>query len=67
MPAGAASVTRFVIAIPGSVGHHLAQPWSEKREVYKGWWVAVKKEAKHYWVSGYACLGVLPRAAWNCL
>ncbi|KAK9868631.1 hypothetical protein WJX84_002622 [Apatococcus fuscideae] len=47
---GYLSVQGFVLAIPGAITHHIALPWAEKVEVYKGWWHATKREIKHYWV-----------------
>lgn len=48
---GYLSVQGFVLSIPGAIMHHIALPWAEKKEVYKGWWLATKREVKHYWVS----------------
>ena len=47
---GYLSVQSFVLSIPGAVMHHIALPWADKKEVYKGWWQVIKHEAKHYWV-----------------
>ena len=56
---GYLSVQGFVLAIPGAITHHIALPWAEKVEVYKGWWHATKREIKHYWVScSYILLAV---------
>lgn len=38
----------FTLSVPG---RFMALSGAERREVYKGWWQATKKEAKHYWVS----------------
>ncbi len=41
----------FTVSMPGRIGRFMALSRAERREVYKGWWLATKKEAKHYWVS----------------
>lgn len=41
----------FALSVPGRVTHFIALPRDERRAIYKGWWQATKKEAKHYWVS----------------
>ncbi|CAL8464272.1 g3807 [Coccomyxa elongata] len=39
----------FTLSIPGRVTRFMALPKEERRAIYKGWWQATKKEAKHYW------------------
>jgi hypothetical protein len=34
-----------------------SQPWDVQRSTYARWWVVIKKEAKHYWVSAAALRG----------
>lgn len=41
----------FTLSVPGRVTRFAALPKAERRAVYHGWWLATKKEAKHYWVS----------------
>ena len=41
----------FTLSVPGRIGRFMALSGAERREIYKGWWQATKKEAKHYWVS----------------
>ena len=55
---GYLSVQGFVLSIPGAITHHIALPWAEKKEVYKGWWLATKREVKHYWVSSLTALAL---------
>lgn len=44
------SFTKFVLSVPGRMVKFAALSRDERRQVYKGWWGAVKKEAYHYWV-----------------
>lgn len=48
---GTMIIVKFLFNFPGAIMRHLALPWADKLKVYQGWWVAIKKEAKHYWVS----------------
>ena len=52
----------FIISIPGRVSRFAALPKVERRAVYAGWWLVVKKEAKHYWL-GMKLLGKDARIA----
>ena len=47
---GTMVIVKFLFNVPGAIMRHLALPWADKLKVYQGWWVAIKKEAKHYWV-----------------
>lgn len=47
---GTMVVVKFTFAIPGAITRHIALPWADKLNVYKGWWTTIKKEAHHYWV-----------------
>lgn len=47
---GTMVVVKFTFAIPGAITRHIASPWADKLNVYKGWWTTIKKEAHHYWV-----------------
>ena len=49
---GTMVVVKFTFAIPGAITRHIALPWADKLNVYKGWWTTIKKEAHHYWVWG---------------
>ena len=50
---GTMVVVKFTFAIPGAITRHIALPWADKLNVYKGWWTTIKKEAHHYWVSAH--------------
>lgn len=47
---GVATVLRFILSIPSRLRGFAALTSAQRREVYKGWWVTIKKEAHHYWV-----------------
>lgn len=49
--AGALSAVRFIISVPSRLKGFYSLSRAERREIYKGWWQVVKKEAHHYWVS----------------
>jgi hypothetical protein len=40
----------FTLSIPGRLARFASLSREERRAVYHGWWLAAKKEAKHYWV-----------------
>ena len=40
----------FTVTLPGKMVKFFSRPWAEQLEVYRGWWVVAKKEARHYWV-----------------
>lgn len=64
---GTMVIVKFLFNVPGAIMRHLALPWADKVKVYQGWWVAIKKEAKHYWVSTTASSRVYLLHAWpNC-
>lgn len=48
---GTMVTVKFLFNVPGAIMRHLTLPWADKIKVYQGWWLAIKKEAKHYWVS----------------
>ena len=50
---GTMVVVKFTFSVPGAIGRHVALPWADKVQVYKGWWTTIKKEAKHYWVRAH--------------
>jgi len=47
---GVNMVLRFILSIPLRLRGFAALSSAQRRDVYKGWWVTIKKEAHHYWV-----------------
>jgi hypothetical protein len=47
----------FMATAPVKVVRFFSQPWDVQRSTYARWWVVIKKEAKHYWVSAAALRG----------
>jgi hypothetical protein len=47
---GVNMVLRFILSIPSRLRGFAALTSAQRREVYKGWWLTIKKEANHYWV-----------------
>lgn len=41
---------QFLISVPGKLGRFAALPRAQRKAIYSGWWVVIKKEAKHYWL-----------------
>jgi LETM1 and EF-hand domain-containing protein 1 len=41
---------QFLLSVPGKLGRFAALPRAERKAIYAGWWVVIKKEAKHYWL-----------------
>ncbi len=41
---------QFLLSVPGKLGRFAALPRAERKAIYAGWWVIIKKEAKHYWL-----------------
>ena len=48
---GMVAILKFAVSVPGRLRNFALLSSAERREVYKGWWAVVKKEAHHYWVS----------------
>lgn len=49
--ARALSVTVQVLSsVPARVSRFASLPKEDRKAVYAGWWIAIKKEAKHYWL-----------------
>ena len=51
---GAHTVLNFTLSVPGRLRDFAALSGSERRQVYAGWWSAIKKEGRHYWVRSRA-------------
>lgn len=47
------TVLAFVLSVPGRVRGFIALSSEERGKVYAGWWAAIKKEGRHYWVSAW--------------
>ena len=71
---GTMVIVKFLFNFPGAIMRHLALPWADKLKVYQGWWLAIKKEAKHYWVStaimlnnnAQICILCIGTQRWHC-
>jgi len=59
---GLQAAFQYIICIPGKLGRFAALPRAERKAIYAGWWVVIKKEAKHYWL-GTKLLGKDARIA----
>jgi LETM1 and EF-hand domain-containing protein 1, mitochondrial len=57
-------VLRFLFSVPGHLLRFAMLPRAERKAIYAGWWVVIKKEAKHYWV-GTKLLGREASIAWG--
>lgn len=47
---GTRTVLMFTLSVPGRLKDFAALTSAERRAVYAGWWAAIKKEGRHYWV-----------------
>lgn len=48
--AGVSMVLRFLLSVPGRLVRFAVLPRAERRATYAGWWLVIKKEARHYWL-----------------
>lgn len=47
---GVISLVKFTASVPSRLAKFAALSSAERRDIYKGWWITIKKEAHHYWV-----------------